>query len=158
MLCLPIAGLGFHQTTATTTINYGQPTIVASSTSAPFARAEKVFLRSHHGRYLCAEPSGKVIADRAEPREWEAWHVERHGDKVTLKSHHGKYLCAQPNHQVIADRDVPREWETFTLTQSGSSWMLKSHHGKYLCAERDNHVIANRDVPREWETWQASHT
>eukprot|EP01090_Pellita_catalonica_P019748 TRINITY_DN6808_c0_g1_i1.p1 TRINITY_DN6808_c0_g1~~TRINITY_DN6808_c0_g1_i1.p1 ORF type:complete len:332 (+),score=23.36 TRINITY_DN6808_c0_g1_i1:20-1015(+) len=34
-----------------------------------------VKLRGYHGKYLCAEPSGKVIADRCDPREWETYRV-----------------------------------------------------------------------------------
>jgi len=70
-----------------------------------------VQLKSHHGKFLCAEPSGQVIANRDQAKEWETWHVERHGDHVHLKSHHGKYLCAEPSGQVIANRDQAKEWE-----------------------------------------------
>jgi hypothetical protein len=55
----------------------------------------KVHLKSHHGKFLCAEQSGKVVADRADCREWETWTMRTTNGKTTFQSHHGKYLCAE---------------------------------------------------------------
>jgi hypothetical protein len=35
--------------------------------------SKKVHFKTHHGKYLCVEPSGKVIADRDSPKEWETF-------------------------------------------------------------------------------------
>ena len=52
-------------------------------------------LKSHHARFLCAEPSGKAVADRREAKEWETWTMVTANGKATFKSAHGKYLCAE---------------------------------------------------------------
>ncbi len=54
-----------------------------------------VFLLSSHGLFLSAEPSGRVVADKEEPKEWETWHMTRSDQRATLMSAHGKYLCAE---------------------------------------------------------------
>jgi hypothetical protein len=55
----------------------------------------KVHLKSHHGRFLCAEPSGKVVADRSDCKEWETWTMRTTNGRATFQSAHGKYLCAE---------------------------------------------------------------
>jgi hypothetical protein len=55
----------------------------------------KVHLKSHHGKFLCAEPSGKVVADRSDCKEWETWTMRTTNGRATFQSAHGKYLCAE---------------------------------------------------------------
>lgn len=77
-------------------------------------------------RWLCAEPSGKAIADRAAPDIWEQWTLHGvDGTHVALRSYHNKWLCAQPPGQdtehggeVIADRDNCGPWERFSMVPS----------------------------------------
>jgi len=77
-------------------------------------------------RWLCAEPSGKAIADRAAPDIWEQWTLNGvDGTHVALRSYHSKWLCAQPPGQdteyggeVIANRDNCGEWERFSMVPS----------------------------------------
>lgn len=132
---------------------------------------ELVYVRSYHGRYLCAEPNGTVVADRQVPKEWETWSITKQGDNLILRSFHGKYLCAESNGQMIANRDHAREWEHFLISKNGSNIALRSYHGKFVCAEPDGRVVrtppfsfrfmlitnylqvANRDHAKEWETW-----
>ena len=79
--------------------------------------------------WLCAEPSGRAICDRAKPASWEQWTLHTVGDglNIALKSTHNKFLCAQPPGQntdfggeVIADRSVCQEWERFSMVQSAA--------------------------------------
>jgi len=116
----------------------------------------RIHLKTHHGKYLCAENNHTVIANRDNAAEWETWTLHHMGDnRVALQSYHGKYLCAETNHTVIANRDRPAEWETWHLhVVEPGRVQLRSHHGKYLCAENNHSVIANRDRPAEWETFQ----
>ena len=49
--------------------------------------------RSSHGFYLCAEPDGKVIANRTVAKEWEQFTACELGEnKYAFRSCHGKYL------------------------------------------------------------------
>jgi len=114
-------------------------------------------LRSHHGRYLCAEPNGKVIADRNDPREWEHFTVTSlGGGKIALLSHHNQYLCVEKDLKtIVANRSAAREWETLTPVHiGGSGWALQTYWGTYLCAETNYTVNGDRRVAKEWETWQ----
>jgi len=76
-----------------------------------------ITLRSHHGKYLCAEQSGAVVWNRDVPKEWESWTVLDHGATWNLRSSHGKFLCIEPNGHIVANRDVPKEWETLYVVR-----------------------------------------
>jgi hypothetical protein len=52
----------------------------------PFLTETKVQLKSHHARFLCAEPSGKAVADRREAKEWETWTMVTANGKATTAS------------------------------------------------------------------------
>jgi len=138
----------------------------------------KKTLRTHHGKYVCAEPNSNVVGNRDSPADWEHWEVVKVGHKrVQLRSHHGKYLvrllfhsssssssssshifaiqCAEPNGSVVANRDRPAQWETFHVHRVGHKRVqFKTHHGKYLCVEPSGRVVADRDRAAEWETFE----
>lgn len=51
--------------------------------------------KSAHGRYVCAEDNGKLVADRDNLGSWEKFTVTWNSDgTIALKSHHGKYWFA----------------------------------------------------------------
>ncbi|ELR10977.1 PPOD2 peroxidase, partial [Acanthamoeba castellanii str. Neff] len=80
----------------------------------------KVHLKSHHGKFLCAEPSGKVVADRSDCKEWETWTMRTTNGRATFQSAHGKYLCAEPSGKLVADRSSPSDWEHFHVVHQGA--------------------------------------
>lgn len=108
--------------------------------------------------YLCAEPDGRVVADRTAAGPWEAWDVERlDGGRVAFKSAHGKYLCAEPDGSVVANRDERRSWETWeAVTGEQQRSGFKSAHGRFLVAEEGGGgvVRANRTGCGPWESWR----
>jgi hypothetical protein len=54
---------------------------------------KKFSIKTHHGKYLCAEPNHVVVGNRDALGPWEQFEVIKLGDgKVFLRSHHGKYL------------------------------------------------------------------
>jgi len=54
-------------------------------------------LKTHHGKYLCAEPNGKIIADRSKPQGWEEFKILLAPDTMfTVQASNGRYL-AQDN-------------------------------------------------------------
>jgi len=80
---------------------------------------KQVTLRSAHKKFLCAEPNGKVVANRDKAAEWEKWQIVKISKGTwALKSHHGKFLCAEPNGTLIANRDQAKEWETWTVKKN----------------------------------------
>ena len=73
-------------------------------------------IRSAHGFYLCAEPDGKVIANRKVAKDWEHFTAVDQGDnKYAFRSFHGKYLCAEPDGKVVCDRQTAQRWEMFEV-------------------------------------------
>lgn len=73
-------------------------------------------LQSVHGRYLCAELDGTVVADRVDAGPWEAWRLVQVGTGVAFVSHHGLYLCAEGGGggAVVANREAAGAWEVWT--------------------------------------------
>jgi hypothetical protein len=120
-----------------------------------------ISLKTHDGlHYLCAEPDGRVVADRTAVGEWEQWTVVtvRPG-VIGLRSAHGRFLSAQPDGSVVADREHLNGWEEWNaaLTPDGGVG-LKGAHGWYLVAEEGGggEVRANRDGLGPWETFTPS--
>lgn len=116
-------------------------------------------LQTHSGHYLCAEPDGRVVADRTEAASWETWDVEPQAvGLVALRSAHGRYLCAEPDGSVIADREWIRSWEVWRVVPMVGGLAFCSAHGRYLVAEDGGGglVRANRESAGIWETFAAS--
>lgn len=126
------------------------------------ARQTDISFRTWDGQhYLCAEPDGRVVADRTAVGAWEQWTVEHmDGGAVALRSPHGKYLCAEPDGTVIANRDQVGAWEQFQLVADAAGVGLRSVHGGFLVAERGGggEVKADRQYsgPGPWETFVPS--
>jgi hypothetical protein len=116
----------------------------------------KIF-KSCHGRYLSAQPDGRVLWNREAAREWERITVEHmENDQIALKSVHGTYLSAQPDGRLEWNRDRIKIWERWTLESIQSGVTLKSAHNKYLSAHPDGAVAADRDEASEWEIFVIS--
>jgi hypothetical protein len=73
-------------------------------------------IRSYHGKYVCVEPNGVVVANRDKAAQWEAITVQDlGGGRFALRSAHGKYLSAQPQGTVEGNRAAAAQWETFVF-------------------------------------------
>ncbi|KAK1939886.1 Inositol oxygenase [Phytophthora citrophthora] len=78
----------------------------------------EVFLRSVHGKFLCVEEDGTILADRPLNSTWETFQVvPHHGDNATsaggvaLQSFHGSYLCIDPLEKKVEVSDHPVPWD-----------------------------------------------
>ncbi|KAJ4456317.1 hypothetical protein PAPYR_8497 [Paratrimastix pyriformis] len=135
----------------------------------------KVALRASHGKYVCAEPEGRVIANRDAAGGWETFEMANHQQvpgmemvgifsqpivypvpkSISLKSAHGKWMCAEGDGRVVCDRPAPGGWETFSVRtdpNNSNEWYLfsESHH-HFLQAKPDG--TANFASPNQgaWE-------
>lgn len=123
----------------------------------------QVSFKTQDGRhYLCAEPDGRVVADRTAVGGWEEWTVEYFtGGDVALKSAHGRYLCAEPDGSVVADRPHVGPWELWRLVADEAGVGFLSAHGGFLVAELGGGgaVKADRHYsgPGPWEIFVPSH-
>jgi len=116
-----------------------------------------VTFKAHNGKFLCAEQDGKLVADRADAKEWEHFtitpvHRFHPFSAVNIRSSHGKYLSSDSDKAVI-NRDAAREWEEWHIVGLGGGKVaLKDYRGKYLCVEGPHKIVTNRDAVKEWET------
>ena len=120
-----------------------------------------ISFKTHDGtHFLCAEPDGRVVANRTAAAAWETWTVERRSDgAVALLSAHGRYLCAEPDGSVVANRERVGAWEAWDLVLTPDGGVaLKSAHGRYLVAEQGGggDVRADRANLGPWETFTPS--
>lgn len=122
-----------------------------------------VSLQTHDGQhYLCAEPDGRVVADRRAIGPWEEWTVaEVRPGVVGLRSHHGAFLCGEPDGRVVADRPHLNAWEEWQLVPAGDGVALRSvAHGYFLAAEGGGGgavgIRRDYDEPGPWETFRPS--
>jgi hypothetical protein len=85
-------------------------------------QAMVIAVKSHHGKYVCAEGGGGgiVIADRAydSPGPWETFTAVAHDTgKYAVLCHDGiHYVTAHPDGHIIADATAIGEWELWTIT------------------------------------------
>ncbi|KAE9014160.1 hypothetical protein PR003_g12302 [Phytophthora rubi] len=78
-----------------------------------------VFLRSMHGKFLCVEEDGTILADRPLNSTWETFQVVPHHAEsaaqvdggVALRSFHGSYLCIDPLEKQVQVSDHPVPWD-----------------------------------------------
>ena len=114
----------------------------------------KVTIKSHHGKYVSAEPTGEVNANQIKKEYWTVTFIK--SDVVSFKSRFNKYLVAESNGHVNANRNVAGAWEEFTVVDKGNGFFnFRSHHGKYLDANRYNENLnADHDYARTWETFK----
>ncbi|KAL5253530.1 hypothetical protein ACHWQZ_G013358 [Mnemiopsis leidyi] len=80
-------------------------------------KPDTVAFRSRFGKYLSAQPSGKLEWNRGgAPNIWEFFRVGKVAEgKITLFSYHGKYVSAQPNGTIEVNRDRALAWEHFEV-------------------------------------------
>uniref|UniRef100_H3HC44 Inositol oxygenase n=1 Tax=Phytophthora ramorum TaxID=164328 RepID=H3HC44_PHYRM len=79
----------------------------------------QVFLRSVHGKFLCVEEDGTILANRPCNSTWETFQVvPQHGESfaqnsggVALRSFHGSYLCIDPLEKRVQVSDLPVPWD-----------------------------------------------
>uniref|UniRef100_A0AAV1USM6 Uncharacterized protein n=1 Tax=Peronospora matthiolae TaxID=2874970 RepID=A0AAV1USM6_9STRA len=79
----------------------------------------EICLRSVHGKFLCVEENGKILADRPINSTWETFQVvPQHEDDgvstfggVALRSFHGSYLCIDPSSKQVQVSDQPVPWD-----------------------------------------------
>jgi hypothetical protein len=87
-----------------------------------------VCFESAHGKYLCAEPDGKVIADRRWDDSWEHFTVETCTAPITDDDG----ISGDTSGSSSAEQcdDSTKEW-----------FALRTHHGQYLCLDAGEYTL-----------------
>jgi hypothetical protein len=118
------------------------------------AKSNVIALKSHHDKYLSAQPNYSLEVNRSARDAWEKFQMTlvADGQQVTLFSLHlQKYVCVQDDGLVVCNRSEARAWETFNiLAHSETTVSLKSHLGLYLSVRAD-HTIALVPHCKDWE-------
>lgn len=77
----------------------------------------EIYLRSVHGKFLCVEESGNVLANRQLNSTWETFQVVPHriaGDVsngIALQDFHGSYLCIDAAAKRVVASHEPVPWD-----------------------------------------------
>lgn len=86
-----------------------------------------VHVRSAHGKFLSAQPDGRLVANRLLPGDWETFRIRKvgawgpgkikSGNRIAIHTTHGTWLSAQGGggFQVAANRPIRNAWETFRI-------------------------------------------
>ncbi|KAM7508072.1 hypothetical protein LguiA_018525 [Lonicera macranthoides] len=134
-----------------------------------FKNAKSIRLRSHHSKYLIADPDKEsVFQDRSGSTRNAKWTVEivdHTPNLVRLKSHHGKYLTASEEQHLLGVtgrkvlQSLPKrldssvEWEPI---REGKLVRLKTRYGNYLRANAGIPPWRNsitHDIPQRHSGW-----
>jgi hypothetical protein len=71
-------------------------------------------IRNFAGRFLTAQPEGKVEASAESVRDWERYRLVRANQgRFGVLTFHDSFLCATPEGELVADRTWLRDWEEF---------------------------------------------
>ncbi|TMW66791.1 hypothetical protein Poli38472_014103 [Pythium oligandrum] len=95
-------------------------------------RNGEIFLRSAHGKFLCVEDSGTVLADRPWNSTWETFQVVPYHDELD-----------------VFEEPVPSNNDQAKHAIGGVA--LKDFHGSYLCIDSNEHKVVSSSVPVPWD-------
>lgn len=99
-----------------------------------------VCFESAYGKYLCVEPDGKVVADRAWECSWEQFRLEQFTDPGTSAREGGDVRGTGYDHGGVNEVDecnASRSKGDDPLNFAGSKkvrnrFALRTYHGQYL--------------------------
>ena len=76
----------------------------------------RIYLKSCHGKYLSAGPTGTLECKSDRKTDWERFEVHMvDKQRVGLKSFHGKWVSALPNGSIAANIMTKTDWEYFVV-------------------------------------------
>jgi len=119
----------------------------------------RIALRSSAGKYMVAERSGAVYANRADIDDWEKFHIITNSDgTVSLRTYHGNYVMADPEGVVTALSTKISSWEKFTLrARKDGSIVLKSHTSQYLVVDDMGSISARGNATLHAELFRVTY-
>uniref|UniRef100_A0A7S4R602 Fascin domain-containing protein n=1 Tax=Alexandrium monilatum TaxID=311494 RepID=A0A7S4R602_9DINO len=107
-----------------------------------------ISLVTTYGKYVVAEPSGIVIANRPSRSDWAEFQVidiaATWPSHVAIKAPNGRYVRAWDHGGVRADGIWPLDdWESFRVTNLAEGTItLLTDHGEYLASEENGWIHA----------------
>ncbi|MDF1565863.1 MAG: hypothetical protein P1V51_22700 [Deltaproteobacteria bacterium] len=117
-----------------------------------------VYLVTARGRYWRCDLNQKrrIVADRAEPDEWERFILEPLSDGTTaIQTFDRKYVACEEDGGLIGDREVVGDWEKFEVVKEEDGFVsIKSQLG-FVCADQGGNLVAHRGAARARERFAA---
>jgi len=115
-----------------------------------------ITLFSAHGKYVAAENTGDLAANRSEAKNWEHFTLIPHADDtVSFGTYHDTYVIALENGDVEATATTIGPWEKFTRVDNADGTVsFISDHGKYVIALENGGVEATATAIGPWEKFQ----
>ncbi|CAM9691045.1 unnamed protein product, partial [Phaeothamnion confervicola] len=119
-----------------------------------------VCFESAYGKFLCAEPDGKVIADRCWDSSWEHFWIEPYtaAEDATAAANATTNAATAANAATIADAAAAGA-SSSAVSKSAAApgprtevdlFTLRTFHGHYLCLDDAERTIATSSRPVVW--------
>lgn len=115
-----------------------------------------IALKSHHGKFVRADPAGPVRGTSSAAGDAEKFQVVHHDDGlISLRSHHGAFLSVERNGEVRATRTAITASEKLELVQHADGTVSLYSQSGFIAAESRGGVLrANRREAGAWERFQ----
>ena len=113
-----------------------------------------IALRSYFNKFLCAEPSGKVLCDRASPKKWEQFtSIPVSHNTIALQSAHDQFLTPHSDDHTLNTTASPiSKQEHFTVHKhENGTFSFQSSGGKFISSQPDGTIANNRQKALKWE-------
>lgn len=108
----------------------------------------EIFLRSVHGKFLCVEDSGQVLADRPWNSTWETFQVVPF--HLSPENENAVEMEMETMAAALQDqKDDQEAISTKPLVQGGVA--LKDFHGSYLCIDETTQKVVSSRTPVPWD-------
>jgi len=113
-------------------------------------RGQRVRLRSHQGRYLCAEPTGRIVADRAQAKDWEEFTlVPASGFQPmpapVMPMPMPAPVMPMPMPAPVMPMPMPMPMPTYGIT-AGQYYLKSAAHGTFVEPQASFGLMATRSV------------
>lgn len=132
----------------------------------PLRSGQRIALRGAHGRFLVADPNGRLSAGRVLRGAWESFTLladgaVRSGESIRLRTAHGQFVSTNRRGDAVAQRGRKGRKASWSIESAdgqrrlscGDRVNLRSRDGRYLSAEPDGRANAAQLRPASWETF-----
>lgn len=111
-------------------------------------------LKTHTGKYLQTDESGKLVAGGAFVGTWEAFYIKNVGNgRIAIKGVNKRFMQVDPQGAVNVSAANVGDWESYVVQDAaGNGVFLKSHLGTFLNADPSG-KIGTAASASTWETF-----
>lgn len=120
---------------------------------------QKINLKAHNGKFLCADESDKIFANKDSALRWETFLlIKLENNKYALRAHTYLFFSVKPNNrdEITASFRTITDSEKFTLIElDANSVAIKANNGKFLSLdEKSLQIFVSADSVGEKEKFE----